>query len=304
MTDRTVSVSRFASLANRRPALTFFALTLGVSWGIWLPAFWALPETPVRQLVAIPGAFGPALAAAAVTRLRGASVAAWLREVLAWRRPLRWYVAALGLPIVASIGVGGVLYLDAGTLDGDLLRTSLLSYPIGLAMTTLLGGGQEEFGWRGFALPHLQARYDALTASVAIGLVWALWHAPLFAFDVAGYASLSPIGYAVAVVGFSVVFTWYYNGSRGCLPGAILLHGSVNAAVNVPPAVVEATSAFSMPFTALVGAAFWLIAVGLLVRHGRGTLSAESRVLPLEGREPKGTAEEQEPGCAVLGTHD
>jgi len=265
---------------GRYPAVTYFALTLAVSWSFWVPTLSVLPEGTLRQLAVVPGAFGPAVAAATVTKLCGESVRSWLREAFAWRRPLRWYVAALGLPVVLSTGVGVVLYLEAGSVDESALRTALLSYPVTLAFATLFGGGQEEFGWRGFALPHLQARFDALTASLVIGAVWALWHAPLFAFDVAGYAVLPPVPYAFSVVGFSVVFTWYYNGSRGSLPGAILLHGSINAAANVPPAVVGEPTAITGTAIAAIGAVFWLVALGLLARYGRETLAADERVLP------------------------
>ena len=40
----------------------------------------------------------------------------------------------------------------------------------------------EEIGWRGFALPRLQKRHNALIATLIVGILWALWHLPLVFF--------------------------------------------------------------------------------------------------------------------------
>ena len=47
----------------------------------------------------------------------------------------------------------------------------------GLALR--LGAGlMEEFGWRGFPLPHLLKRHSPRVSSLGIGLIWGgLWHA-------------------------------------------------------------------------------------------------------------------------------
>jgi len=50
------------------------------------------------------------------------------------------------------------------------------SGPGGLPFLVLGSLLAEEFGWRGFAQPRLQARYSALAANVFVGLLWSTWH--------------------------------------------------------------------------------------------------------------------------------
>ncbi|MBP1986546.1 type II CAAX endopeptidase family protein [Halolamina salifodinae] len=255
--------------ADRHPAATYFALTFALSWGVWFPVLTAV-EGPMLKLAAIPGAFGPLVAAAVVTRLRGESVRGWLASTLDWRRSPRWYAAALAVPIGVSLALGAVMVALTGGVDESAVAPALGGFAINVVFATLLGGGQEEFGWRGFALPHLQARYGALSASVVVGAVWALWHAPMFAF---GVYEMSPAGYAAFVVVASVTFTWLYNSSRGCVPAAVLMHGALNASVNVPLQVVVGPSALPVPFTVLLVGGFGLVALALVARYGPESLS-------------------------------
>jgi membrane protease YdiL (CAAX protease family) len=265
------------SFADRRPVVAFLALALAFSWAVWIPAFLALPAS-LRTAALIPGAFGPLAAAAAVKGRRGGSVREWLAGCLDWRRPAGTYIVAVGLPVAVSAAVLVALVALTGRFDSGVAGQALPLFAFNVVFASLLGGGQEEFGWRGFALPRLQAGHDALTASLAVGAVWALWHAPLFAFGVPGYAGLSPVLYAGLVLGFSVVFTWFYNDTRGCVPAAVLLHGTVNAAVNVPPLFVGGPDALPVPFAGVLSVAFCAVALALLARHGRETLAAGPKV--------------------------
>ncbi|HEU6445817.1 MAG TPA: CPBP family intramembrane glutamic endopeptidase [Gaiellaceae bacterium] len=93
--------------------------------------------------------------------------------------------------------------------------------------------GGEELGWRGFALPHLQAGRSALAASVVLGVAWGVWHLPLYLVG----ADLRPIGlfapWVVLTVASSIVLTWMYNGTGGSLLIVVLFHAASNLGLTV-----------------------------------------------------------------------
>ena len=270
--------SLLARLINDYPVVVFSALAIGFSWTVWIATFSiTTPRSGLGMLGIVLGAFGPAAAGAVVTRLRGESVRAWLATVFDWRRPLRWYGLAIAVPVVGAIGVAAVVFSLVGLPDSSSLGQLAPWFLFNLVLATLFTGGNEEFGWRGFALPHLQNRFSALTASVLLGGVWALWHVPMFVY---GVYQLSPLLYAASVVSFAVILTWYYNASNGCVLGAVLFHGTINAAVNFPVRAVGGAAAVPVSYTAILAGTFGVLATLLVVRYGPETLSHREAVRP------------------------
>ncbi|MDS0259856.1 CPBP family intramembrane metalloprotease [Haloarcula sp. S1CR25-12] len=271
------SDGRLAGLAHNYPAGTYFVLAIALSWAVWLPALSALSGPRFRLVAVVPGAFGPLAAAAVVTRLRGGTVRAWLGDAVIWPPSRRW----TALAVVVPVGIALALVAVAVALTGEFApadpERALALFGVNVVFASLLGGGQEEFGWRGFALPHLQARFDALTASLIVGAVWALWHAPMFYFGVYGE---QPALYAAGVLAYAIVFTWYYNSSGGDLLGVVVMHGTLNAAAGLLVMLVGESSSLPVPYEALLAAGFWTVALAVLVRHGRETLASGAAIGP------------------------
>jgi membrane protease YdiL (CAAX protease family) len=184
---------------------------------------------------------------------------------------------AFGLPVLLGLTLAVGVSLRTGTFDTANAGRVALVYPLSVVAIALAGGGQEEFGWRGYALPALQDRWSALTASVAIGVVWAVWHLPAFVFAVPGYTGSFGL-YTLLVVGVSIVFTWLYNNTDGSILLAMLLHGGVNAASGLGALFVEDPSTVAVsPYVILVPAV-WAVAAALLARYGHETLSDAAAV--------------------------
>jgi uncharacterized protein len=143
-------------------------------------------------------------------------------------------------------------------------------------------GCREELGWRGFALPRLQQHANALNASILLGLVWGLWHLPLYFVLGTGQSEMLRAGASPAfaiggfvgwTIGLSVLFTWLYNQTGGSLLVVILFHAAVNFAAFLPAAFGSggAASLLNVLIT-------WLVAIGIIVRFGRARLVSPPRV--------------------------
>jgi membrane protease YdiL (CAAX protease family) len=77
----------------------------------------------------------------------------------------------------------------------------------------------EELGWRGYALNEFQKKYNLFISSILIGVLWGLWHFPLWL--VSGYIGIDLIIYAVSfmlgIISFSVFIAFFYNNKKNIL---------------------------------------------------------------------------------------
>lgn len=263
-----------AGLANDYPVALFAPLALLLSWSVWVGVFSLTPaRSPAWFLGTGIGACGPGMAGALVLRLRGESVRAWLSDGFRSRHSLRWAILGLGAPAAAALGVAAIVFAYAGVPDAGTLVRLAPQLAVGFVMTTLWTGGNEEFGWRGFALPHLQEQYSALTSGLLIGGLWTVWHTPLFVY---GLYTMPPVVYGVGVLALSVILTWYYNTTGGWLPGAILFHGGVNTFLNVPQWALGgdgALDALPVPYFGVIAIVVLAFGGVLLLRYGGETLT-------------------------------
>jgi len=281
-------------VADARPVTTFFVLAYAFSWIGWLPAVVGVAE-PIRTLSYVAGGFGPALAGAVVTWLGGESVRAWARQIVRWRVAPRWYLAAFLLPLLV-VGLASVAIVSLGTNVSLAVLPGRLSLVFGsYVFVALIGGGNEEPGWRGFALPRLEAQYAPVPATLILGVVWAFWHLPQLVADpnaVYSFAwlvdEIPGIGLRVInIVGFAFLLTWIYNGTESVLL-ALLLHAGINTANStlVPLPIESITGENFMTVLIAVDVAVWIVAIALIVGT-RGRLGYTTSRNTAERREAR-----------------
>lgn len=227
-----VDLSLILDLPRRFPLTSFFILGYAWTWLCW----WSVAAAAAghvslpmpRETLETIGQFGPFAAALLVTWLTegGPGLRELLGSLVRWRaRPIWLAVSLLLLPatMLGAIWVYAAWHGSAGSLS---LRGTWDTLPAHFVYTLLLCGPLgEEPGWRGFALPRLQARFGPLGASVWLGLLWALWHLPLWFIYPA--PCLFPL-YAAGAILMTVLFTWLYNHTQGSVLYSLLFHASMS----------------------------------------------------------------------------
>jgi membrane protease YdiL (CAAX protease family) len=232
-------MTRFKNFIRNHEVATFFLLAYAITWSVWTPisygyVYRSLELSPPIVLLYIAGSFGPFLSAVLVTALCGGSLRALFSQLLKWRVSVKWWLAAFFMPVILYSIMAGIHILLGGQLNWS--EVSLLALPGGFLTVFLWGGGNEELGWRGFALPRLQEKYRPFIASLGIGVVWTLWHAPVGIIELGfvDWAKDLPF-YMMNVTGISFVATWLYNKTGGSVLLAMVFHASVNSSQSLYP---------------------------------------------------------------------
>jgi membrane protease YdiL (CAAX protease family) len=208
-------MSRLVDWVRRAPAVWFLAIAFAFTWSL-------LPLAANHLAASLVALCGPAVAAVVVTAAApSADRLAFRTRLTHWRIPIRWYVLALALPLPISLLRSGIEFAWVGG-HAEFLPFSAL----GLVVFVLVAG--EEVGWRGFLLPRLLPRFGRWRASGIVGIIWALWHLPLFFIPGMPQHGTPFVAFVVYTVALSVVLTFLAERTNGSVLVATLFHGAVN----------------------------------------------------------------------------
>jgi membrane protease YdiL (CAAX protease family) len=255
-----------------KEAYIFLGLTLVLSWFVfWGPL--ALFKIPAISFVSnvkgpiwaialyIVGGFVPTLLAIFLTWKKEGLAGLRLlgRRIIQFKLGWRWYMFTFLVVITGTAGQLIINKLLGNTFNGTLFLTQLGSFlPL-----LILGPLSEEIGWRGYALPRLQTRWNALISSLIVGLVWGLWHLPLFMMVGTPQHELKIpfIGFLIGVMASSVLYTCLYNNTKKSLWSAILFHWLYTYAIQVVSSGVTRSPLYNwlecLPYVIMAAIVIW-----------------------------------------------
>jgi membrane protease YdiL (CAAX protease family) len=213
------------SFLSRNPILPFVILVYVLPLPILLLRFVDLPFEPLI----IYASWTPNIAAFIVIKLilqekRGISklVGGWGK----WRVGFQWYAAAISPLFISFIAVVVFLAFGGKPLKPD--QPIIVPLVLSLILSTITGAMGEELGWRGFLLPRIQQRYNSLLSGLIVGLIWALWHLPLWLLPGYGWDAVPYWSFALGAISCSVLMTWILNNTDGSLLMASIMHLMMN----------------------------------------------------------------------------
>ena len=231
--------------------------------------------------------FSPSISAVLVAWASGGLPA--VRRVLSgftrWNVGLRWYLAAAFM-LLSPLAIA-LIYISLGNPAAGLQPGMTIPLLLGQVFFQFFSGPfSEEAGWRGFALPRLQARYSALVSSLILGVLWTCWHLPLFFQTGQSQMGIPFPIYLLLSVTLTVYMTWLYNNTHGSLVVTVFCHFAYNLTGTLVTGTVSLIPA--MTFYMIAGPLLFLVVIGVVVYFGPRRLSrkAESE-LPFEAAQPR-----------------
>ena len=260
----------------------YLVVALVGTWAFWLPAIFlgvrfdsAVGLVLLLVGLAVPGILG--IVFVYLTYDERGRTDFWNRVTQPRRFGIRWFFVILLVPLGVGViaGVVDLLFGGPGPAWGEGV-TEFGVNPLAILPALFfatLPPILEELGWRGYALDRLQLKWSAASASVILGLVWALWHLPLFFIegsfqhDSVRVATTGFWLFMAGIVALSFTFTWIYNNTERSILGIIILHGWVNFTAEI---IVVPDPAYY---------ALWFVLAGAIVAiWGAKTMTAADEV--------------------------
>jgi membrane protease YdiL (CAAX protease family) len=239
------------SLISGHPIGAFVVIAFAFTW-----TFTFLGSISLAfSLVAL---FGPAVAAVAVALADG-SFADLRSRIGDWRHHLGWYALALAIPFAVAAIARLVLTLSGNAPEGIGSITA-----VEMVIFVFVIG--EEIGWRSFLQPRLRTRLGLGIAGLVTGVIWTIWHLPIYLAPEQGLVAFA--AFAAWVVPLGVVIGAFSEATRFSAILATLFHGAANIATPIVLPDVDRPM-----WLVLGGVIYAVVAIGILLAYNRGAAS-------------------------------
>ena len=268
----------FSDVKNIKKILRFILLSFSFSWIIWLSAILLLPEKYNLPFLLL-GSFGPFVSAMIVIKKFDGKdrLKNWLKISFSLRGIVFWLIfGGIVFPFVIA-ALHHIIYLVLGGGSGFNWNQRWLIFIPNLIATALIGGGNEEPGWRGYLTPQLLKYFKPITACTIVGVVWVAWHLPLYVLKSWSGGDQPLYLFVLYAIPLSIILTWLYYKSKMSIIPVMLLHSGTNIVFEYFPRLDIVIQSMSFDFNILKVISYWIIAVILLIST-KGTLGYQNEI--------------------------
>ena len=219
----------------------FFVITFLWSWIFFIPLYLISKGIIKGEVFTLPlisiAAFGPAIGA--LTSIRSINgkeaVKDHLRSFFSLKFGLKvWVSIFLFLGLAAFLAWIVPEFFGEKRIPIDPLNVYM--FPVYIVVMTLLGGGQEEIGWRGYIQPMFEKRFGLIFGTIIFGTIWSVWHLPLWIIPETGQSEMNFVVFLIGSIAISYFYSWVVEASGKRLSGMVA-HGAGNTFQSIFPLV-------------------------------------------------------------------
>lgn len=239
------------AMTDGRHIARYLIIAFAMTWTCWMAraALCASGVATVDSPAVLPlfliGGFGPTVAAL-VVRPDARSLHGFARFVCGGSR------ASIGwLLLLVVLGALSI----AGNSSGLNAAIPAFAIPVVFLVATLIGGGNEELGWRGVLQPELEGRLPYPVATLVTGVIWSVWHVPFWLTPGDSHLSFPFPLFALQ----AVLLSFWLAGLRrrgGSVLWCAVLHGTMNTLMSA--FVLQLNAPFVIGMLAITALSIWM----------------------------------------------
>jgi membrane protease YdiL (CAAX protease family) len=162
----------------------------------------------------------------------GFTLKSYLKNTFDFKQTPLYYglvVLMVAIYFIVPALMGGLSTEAAQGLEARGVSTHIPLYLTLLGIPLFFfGGGSEELGWRGLLQPELEKRMHFIPATIITGMIWTLWHLPLWFIPAAGQSEINFGLFFIMVMGLSFALTAIRRVSGSVLL-CVLFHCAINS---------------------------------------------------------------------------
>ena len=236
-------------MKNKIP-IRFFIITFLWSWffiGISIiishvnSGDFSLMESGIGLLIIVFGACGPGVGAIiSIYTIDGKdSLKNFLKSFFSLKFGWKVWIAIF-LILGGSCFIAWIIPEFFGESRIQTFLPNVYIFPLYLLLMIFLGGGQEEIGWRGYIMSHLENKFGLIIGGLILGIVWSIWHFPLWLVPGSTQIYMNFFGFVLICIGYSYFFSWIIKASGNRLLSGLIAHGTANAFAPLFPTLILA----------------------------------------------------------------
>jgi membrane protease YdiL (CAAX protease family) len=256
--------------------IVYIIISYATTWSILFPLslFYMELDFSIREIWHSFGAIGPAISAIIILKIkRDNGGLKYLKRSFLQKSSIKYLIFS-AFPFIVFL-ITFTIESAVGTFNFNdfVIENRLFDFSSILLflLVSMSYGFFEEIGWRGYLLPALQKKFNALISSIILSLIWAFWHFPLFfyRYEDFQFAFFPLLTFWLLLFSGSIVFTFLFNQTKGSLLPVIILHFTYDIVAS------HQTGVASM----IISIVYIILDIIIIIKYGWKNLSENERII-------------------------